>query len=285
MTAVPGPALPPSDGGLCVGQFPDLTKDDQQQLGAIKKAYLKKLENPARYGQRYDTAKKQLIDRTRGLQAAMELPGQTRVDKLKLVARLINFHEVMVMLNISPAEYLPAEPRPLAEPQVYSEGDFSAGLSPELKGMLDLPNGEGTFLSALNKQARNIFLAFDLENEIRIMKTSETDRSIGANEPVTRTIIVDSSIEIYKQAATLVHEAAHLEYTFKFAGEPRRQNRLLSERFAFIRELSWMEAYLEKSDLPNDKREKVTAYRAALYKQIGELNLKLNLKADDLSFN
>ncbi len=276
MTAVAGRTAPASGGDECVAQFPDLTRDDNQLLADAKKAFV----NRQKYPYSYAAAKSKLIARIRGLQTAAEVPGQTGPEKLKLVARLIDFREVVRMFGWAPAEYLPVSVPTTGQPQVYSSGLISAGLPDGLKDLLELakPDGSGAFLADVNGQARNIFLTAEIGDVIKVI--GGADKNNGANEPATRSLIVDTTYDLPEQAAVIVHEAGHLEYTYRSPADNDKQR---SERFADLKEKAWWESYLEIADLGPASRAKAEACLDLVMGRIAELNRQLGLQPGDLS--
>jgi hypothetical protein len=270
-----------------VAKFPDLDQEDRVLVGSFFDAFTKKEAQP----DRYQNARSSLITQVKRLQSAADVPEQSPSSVPKPIARLIDLNEVMKMANFPSSLFL--EPRyysrPVADLRVCSLPDAANALSDEIKVLLDVGEGEKTFLSYYSLHVRHIFFAKELKAEVKIFLLKKNpDKFCGINETGTRTVIVDTwreggsrEYEPWEQAATIVHETAHIDYAYRAVSDPARQGPDWSERFACIVKREYLDILDEKGGLPDETRWKIRAASREMSERIKNLNNTLGLEPDD----
>jgi hypothetical protein len=273
-----------------VAKYPDLDPVDQVLVGDFINAYIHRHALP----DRYQDAKSTIIARIRQLQSAVDtpeqplqsavdIPGEPEASFIKMIARLINLSEVLNMARVSSGQYL--EPPYCAEPlRQCSPGRGPNALPTELEIMLNVGEGDNSFLLYFNQHVRHVFFVPDIKAKIKLVRLHEIE-SNGVSEPITRTAIVDPRDEEWEQAAALVHEAGHIEYDHLTADNPARQGHKWGERFADIREKDYLGNLLTQKWLSKETRQEINRAHNNKLKKIAELNLELRLKPNDYSLN
>jgi len=269
-----------------VAKFPDLNEEDRILVRSLIDGYIHKFALP----DRFQNAKNTLIARIKNLQSAVDIPGQPQSTVLKMIARLINLSEVMNMTKVSPGQYLDAPycSEPVAVPRLCSSENGANVLPEELKILLDVGEGDKNFLLYFNQQVRHVFFVPDLTAGIKLLNSHKYS---GVCEAISRTVIVDAwqesagtAYSLWEQAATLVHETAHIEYDYLTAGGPV-QDHDRGERYAIIIEKSYLANLITLgAPLEKNRPEIIEAFNNKIAR-LAELNQKLGLAPADYSIS
>jgi hypothetical protein len=266
-----------------VAKFPDLDQEDRSLVKTYFDAFVRQGSRP----DRYHGAKNSLIARIKQLQSSITLSCRTTASALKMIGRLINLNGVLWMTRVSAGQYLARSyySEQVSEPRECSRPSGANALPEEIKVLLDAGEGGETALAYYNRHVCQLFFVTSLKSVIKLF---DSDRFNGANEPGTRTVIVDTwkessgrSYEPWELAAVIIHETAHIDYTYRFADDPDRQKIDRSERFAHLVTREYLANLLDQRGFTEETRQEIKATYREITERIDALNLKLGLRPSD----
>ena len=272
-----------------VSGYADLDQDDKPLARGLVEAYIAASARP----QKFQEAQSRVVSRIKQLRDSVTASGQGRTDLLRSVARLINLNELVKRVKVLPQQYLgrlsPLSPG--VQPQVYAVDGTLSELPREFESLLDVEASQDlfpakeTFLAYVNRNVRRMVFVSQLKAEVKLISA---DKYNGTNEPATRTVLVDTvsegqgrSYEPWELSGTIVHEAAHIAFAYRYADDPKMLDNNYSERFAEIVRLDYLGSLAKKADLSEATRYRISEAYDQIKARIENYNRRLGLAPND----
>lgn len=208
-------------------KYPDLDRCEAWLAAKYLAAFEKRETQPAGF----EKFKSAILLKMRQLQQRFSC-STDEAGRISLVAKLINFNQIMRETSVSPAVFLPPN-----NPELICRERISGQAIPEnLQPVLDLNNAGINFLDYTAGQIKQTLLVANLRGRVRIFNS---DQQIGTAEAATRSAIIDTHDEgtglnypAWFLASLLVHEAAHLDYIYQAQNGCARYSLEAAESYA-----------------------------------------------------
>ena len=217
------------------------------------------------------------------LQQEFILYANDRDKQLLCAAKLINYGELMRREYIAPGKYSFFSQFGGKDELRRSGGwGISNEIPEEVKLALDVDYIDGNFIDYVSEHVRHVFLGRDIYQKVKILRKY----NLGTCEETTRSAIVvnyDEKLGIYLPAwavaETLVHEAAHIEYFYKYADDPQRHEIDKAERYAYIKGMIYLDGLYQKicrDDEIDETTKMMVEYEYNFWRnKVNMLNLRL----------
>lgn len=259
-----------------VSSYPGLTGQDRK----LKDEFVRAYKSRGFERDHYLGVRKTIIARVRELQREVKNTEMDKNRQLAALAKLVEFNVVMKEANVAPASFAD---------QSCQSANLTANIPEGVKKALEVEFQEGTFLDNVMRNVRRAHFVDDLQEYARNYG-SIYEPMAGVAEETTCSAIIDWQEEgkrrdDWQLAAYLAHEAAHIEWFYRYPRDPLMQKTDRAERYAYI----VVKIYLEKIFVQFVKDEKnALAIQAAIKKVSGRIrrhNQNLGLEENDFSFH
>lgn len=258
------------DANTLSSRYPDLTYQDRVMAAEYLMAYESRGYEP----NRYSSARDEVIARMRDLQREVEYGygDWGKYQQLTTLAQLYNFNQVMKMTNVAPVYFAD-----------QSHNVEAAEIPEEIRQVLG-----DKYQEYVARHVSRVIFVEHLGEEVKMLNS---DRWNGMSEGGTRSAVIDTFQERTKKrcddwqlAACLVHEAAHIDRFYSYAGDPAMQVKDRPERYACIVESKYLSSLLfNASSFPNETEKEISYTLRVVTDSIRQYNQDLGLAADDFS--
>jgi hypothetical protein len=240
----------------------DLDRADQKLIADYLLAFNKNKRN---LGQgNYTGLKTKVLERIANTYKGFNIYPAGSNNRIKLVATLINLMKAVKDTDIPIAEvkswvdFRPKQNAKNINKDLISLSKVRSGmveitpenLPAEINGILmtKKDDTDETYLDYLEKNVNALLFTSQL---CKVVKMFSDNSWVGTTDELSRTIIVDTfsekgktAIEPWSLAATLVHEAAHIEWFHKQENSPEFQHLGYTEEYAYITECNFLKRIL-----------------------------------------
>ncbi len=262
--------------------YPDLEKQDLALVEDYLDAYGKKGIQP----ERYHNFKTKVIKKMLHLQLELEW-GKNEQDQLKILAKLVNFNQIMRKTYVAPISFSLRFYVPEYLRRSGGKG-LPANIPDEVKTALNVKfKEELSFSDYVARHVQRAFFVKRLGQHVRILGS---ENWIGTSDEATQSVVVDTyddknseSFGRWLMAAALVHEAAHIDYFYRFRNKPIMQELNRAERYAYIVTRDYLVKIGKDKSISEETRKKIERACKSINRKITGLNQKLDLASDDFN--
>lgn len=253
-------------------KYPDLNK---QELALVKN-----------FTVRFPGSRKKILKRIKQLHKQLEHTSGNKQQKLMILAKLLNFNQFLRESLMPPkffAEHAYSEN--YVDLRQCGEEKLALDIPEDVKLALDVGGEKHSYPDYVERNVRRAYFVKQLGEHIKILKEDKWD---GTSEESSRSVIIDTYnekgkrlSEAWEMAAVLVHEAAHIEYFYSNMDKVEKEELLIAERYAYIKEIGYLYRLWRKTgedkNIPKTTKEKIGATLQRIVDQVNDLNKSLKL--------
>ncbi len=273
-------------------KYPDLDWSDILLIEDFISAH----KDPDNQREKYFSLRNKMFARMNQLKNEFRTLSNNKKEQVSRLAKLLNYLEVMREYSVAPNYFTGLNMCEEAENLRQSGGEgLSENITDEVKLALDVAFKGLNFIDYIGGHIRNIFYVKNLPDHVNKLKLNQ-GRAIGTCEQITRSVMIETydeqsngDFEPWMIASNLVHEAAHIDYFYRYASDPQKQKLNMVERYAYIMEIRYLCALRDriKKDITVSEisREKIEKRFLGVAKKIMDLNKELGLDSENFNLS